>query len=1248
MQLNCQSINANIVLTKLLTYSLRPHFLCLSETWLKNNKKLPKFLDYHHIWRHRPGLQGGGLGILIRIGVQYQEIPLKYYKDGILEAQAVKIYDKNKNPISILNIYRAPDLKLTLAEIKHYVQQLGSKFIITGDFNAHSPILDDLVLRPDATGKIVEDLILKDNISLINPKNFYTRIATNAYATKSCLDLCLTSPNLADKTSVELGLDVGSDHFPVLISIQISPAFSTINPSKKWKFTPENLFDFKNSLPTSKIIKPATANELAKDISDRIFTTALNTIPRTSGQPREGRCTPWWDDECAVAKKAKRDAKKLLIRCPNGINVDNYKDKEKSFKKIIAKKKQKSFQDFISELDVDTPISKAHQKVRALKGYPPPPDAPLVSQGIIITDDVEKAQTLAYHYEDNSQTFSHKNLTEFEPKLLNAKKSGESHGYNKPITIQELLNTLKHVQNTAPGADKIPYMLLKNLPPHAMDELLYLYNTALHTGVFPELWKEGVIIPILKPGKPKEDPSSYRPITLLSCIGKIFERILKKRLEYIIEKDNLLSPSQTGFRIEQGTIDCLLRMDNTIRTSMSQNKTTIMIYIDLKNAFDSIWCEGLVSKLIDLGIKGNMLAILYDFLKNRPNKVTYNGSLSETFISQAGTPQGSVLSPSLFNLMLQDIPKNDSIQLYIYADDVSISCTDADINTARRNIQSYMKTLLKWCEEWGLKLNHDKTYIQYFSKKAKSYPIVRIENRAIKYKKTHKVLGMVLDSPKLSWRDHLVYLVSDCQRRLDLMKILSSPVWGASLKILRQHYIAYIRSKIDYGSILYHSSHSPLLNKLEVIQNTAMRLMTGARKTSPILSLQIESHIPPLKLHRGYLILKNYLKLMNKPTNFETSKALGLDDPLVPNPPLNSFRDKIKFQLLDHKLNPINRTPCPTLSPLPPWNSINHLITSYYNHQELNSNEKFNNYVNNKFPNFTSIYTDGSKSDSLDSVGCGMYIPITRLVHCWKLNNLHSVVASELYAIYKALSHIDSNLNNDVIILTDSKTALLLIKSSTPKTYKNIVFQIQVQILHLSMQRNIHLHWVKGHQGVTGNEIADKAANKAHSNAQIENFPLTCSEILSIYKKASYDYWKQYWEDNVEFSNKGTFLFNLRDGNINKNLFIFNDLKRREQVLLTRLRIGHAGVNSYLSRFRIIPNQDCSNCGAPVGDFEHYFFDCTEFETERHVLESSILALGFTSVNLKILFSGSTNPHNLDITKLLMTYILNTNMHKTL
>ena len=277
-----------------------------------------------------------------------------------------------------------------------------------------------------------------------------------------------------------------------------------------------------------------------------------------------------------------------------------------------------------------------------------------------------------------------------------------------------------------------------------------------------------------------------------------------------------------------------------------------------------------------------------------------------------------------------------------------------------------------------------------------------------------------------------------------------------------------------------------------------------------------------------------------------------------------------------------------------------------------------------------------------------MYHARSNLIYCWKLDNKHSVVSSELFAIYKALCFIEPNPTNNIIILSDSKTALLLIKNSHPKTYKNIVYYIQLKILQINNSGNIHLHWVKGHHGVAGNDIADKAANMAHNNNRTEAFPLTHSENLSIIKAAAFVQWKQYWEFNVQSTNTGTFLFNLRDGDIQKTKFIFNQLKRRDQVLLTRLRIGHAGVNSYLARFHIIAEQDCSNCGHSIGDFEHYFLYCPTFDEERYQLESSINQLGLDAINLKILFGGTDTPYNTEITKLLMPFIRQTDMHNSL
>ena len=143
--------------------------------------------------------------------------------------------------------------------------------------------------------------------------------------------------------------------------------------------------------------------------------------------------------------------------------------------------------------------------------------------------------------------------------------------------MSELKIAISKVKNTSPGEDNIPYILIKNLPEYILNEYLYIINYAFNVGYFPTQWKKGFILPIYKPNKPTNQPSSFRPITLLSCLGKIFERILNTRLQFIIEERNLLSPAQSGFRKNRGTMDTLLQMEQEVRSSLAGRKVSIFL-----------------------------------------------------------------------------------------------------------------------------------------------------------------------------------------------------------------------------------------------------------------------------------------------------------------------------------------------------------------------------------------------------------------------------------------------------------------------------------------------------------------------------------------------------------------------------------------------------------------------------------------------------------------------------------------------
>ena len=628
----------------------------------------------------------------------------------------------------------------------------------------------------------------------------------------------------------------------------------------------------------------------------------------------------------------------------------------------------------------------------------------------------------------------------------------------------------------------------------------------------------------------------------------------------------------------------------------------------------------------------------------------YNGSFSDWKRWESGTPQGSVLSPTLFNYMLQDIPLDSNIKSYIYADDITVSATANTVDDARKNIEGYLRKLVDWTKKWGLIISTEKTNMQYFTKKKINYIRVRMLGQTIRYVNEHRLLGMILDSPKLNWRMHVKNLIRDCRLRLDILKSVSSPVWGASAQLIRTFYISYIRTKIDYGCIFYDTA-GPILQKLDTIQNSALRLITGARKTSPILSLQVEAFIPSLKIHRGQCIIKKYLDLLHSVKNNHTARELGLDGGLnQTNCYPNSFNSRAKDWMEAFQLANIKRVPVPMVSPIEPWYDIKDLI-NYESNVIIRNNNEFLEYLNQNYINFNTTFTDGSKIKNPISVASAMYVPKDNVVRCWRVREEHSVVASELYAIYRAL-HWTKSQSQNFILFTDSTAALQIIASHTPKTYIDIVYKIQLLLKYIKNTRKVKLHWVRAHKNITGNEVADSAAAKGHQNDRTEVFKLSLSEIVGIMKRNVHTFWENDWIFSTAATGKGLHLKSLRDLPLIKDKLVFRLLNRREQVLLQRFRIGHVGVQAYLNRFKITGSPLCAEpiCQEEEVEetLEHYIFRCPAYTAHREEMFNVLNTMGVHNTNLKVLLGLSDNVINVEIVRIFIKYVVNTGKHNTL
>jgi len=235
---------------------------------------------------------------------------------------------------------------------------------------------------------------------------------------------------------------------------------------------------------------------------------------------------------------------------------------------------------------------------------------------------------------------------------------------------------------------------LKHLGPGAKRLLLSIFNQSWSTGTVPTSWKQAHIKPIPKKQADKRNPASYRPISLLSCIGKLLERIINKRLLYHLESKDVLTPTQTGYRQHRSVEDQLALLTQGIEDAFQEKKKVLAVFFDLSKAFDKVWKEGLQLKLLQAGVRGKMYKWLSDFLFNRTARVMVDGTISRLVKLREGVPQGGVISPTLFLVYINDltttVPKHVSNTLH--ADDFAVWCAEEHTSTAVYRIQNTQST----------------------------------------------------------------------------------------------------------------------------------------------------------------------------------------------------------------------------------------------------------------------------------------------------------------------------------------------------------------------------------------------------------------------------------------------------------------------------------------------------------------------------------------------------------------------------
>ena len=454
------------------------------------------------------------------------------------------MFVRDGSPICILNLYNSVK-DVSLQEMMYYVEQLGENYVIAGDFNAHSSILYSEMNRSiNSTGKSLEKLIQDHNVCLINPPNMYTYVDRRT-GKKSCLDLCLTSSNIAMLTSIAPCVDVGSDHLVVRVQLDILlQRYRWLRPGR-FRVSKDSLQKFGDHYVCVGLYLPTDLNTLVDDFMRRILDSAKVCfgVP-SSGESKTAKRTPWWSEERHNAVALQCRAFSKLQKRPTLENLINFEKYSAKSKYIIKKTKKESMQSFVSSLSHNIPQGTMWKKIKAFKKSYSPPTYPLSENNVPILEPVDKANALNRQFLGRSGDAVDEHFRDvIEDCCLRV-------GNINPELIgeEEVVEILSKLADKAPGFDGVTNKMIKHCNQQYKEELLNIINQSFHVGEFPMAWKFGVILPLLKAEKPKQNCSSYRPITLLSCFGKLLERVVQRRLEVYVENHKLLSHCQYGFR----------------------------------------------------------------------------------------------------------------------------------------------------------------------------------------------------------------------------------------------------------------------------------------------------------------------------------------------------------------------------------------------------------------------------------------------------------------------------------------------------------------------------------------------------------------------------------------------------------------------------------------------------------------------------------------------------------------------------
>ena len=1147
LQWNCRSLNTtHDQLVQFLSDSDHIYDALVFQSIGSTSLSLPSIPEFHY----PPYISISNSRIrnatYVRKGLQSSRL----YVNDFTVGHAVSVEIKDEEPVIIVNAY-LPEGVSSEDDIKWLKNLNSGRILVCGDFNCHSPLWDSSLNKSDKGGSCVEEILENIDLCILNDGTI-TRIPEVLNHKSSAIDLTFTSSNLYLKTSWDVLDDpLGSDHLPIHIMICNTPDTLLVGKQPNFIYDKADWSKFRCLLET--YIYPENyqdVDEWYSGFQSLVLSAAIKSIPMSNGKnsPKK-KINEWWNENCRKERAVYRKLVRKYKQNRSTTNLEILRKQKILYNKTLAEAKVSFWSNYVQDnVQSYRDSNTLYRKLRSVKGRYDPPDQPFLVDGKKITNPLEKVEVLASTFaavsQNSSLTTEQLNHRINEEAKFSTPQFTESEADQKftAIELNRALFGIKKVKKST-GVDPVSYSMIKRFPNKTKQALLQYFNYLWQSGSMPKVWREAHVSAIPKPGKPKKDPKSYRPIALTPHVSKLYERLVKNRLEFFLENNNLIPKCQSGFRRGRSCTENLVKFSSHVKRAMMRRRPVLATFYDIKRAYDTVWHKKLLQKLYDIGVSQNMYNFFCKFLEKRVIRVAIGDAVSKPYVLDMGIPQGSIVAPTAFSIMLSDINKlklNRSC-ISLYADDLAMWTTAryrrTDINYFFKNelacFQSNVNTIVNYMENNGFTLSPEKTTFMVFTSARVSEEVyIEIYNTKIHTSKEVKYLGVIFDKI-FSFDSHIKHLIQKTRKNLNLIKLMKKENGLNDINLMRNLVISLVRSRLTYGQEIFYSAPSTYLAKLQRTETSIIKTIFNIPQTANPLLVYREIGIKPLNFTRRLQTTKTFFRLgcsendVDKeidPDFNDSGASLArnnkLKRPLIFSKSI-SITSYSQFLIDKADLGGTFLECIPQCKfPYAPWEE-NHIdvVTDF---GELNKSDHgllLSTLSHEKIDELSSewllVYTDGS-IDNSGQTGCAFVIPQFNITQKFRLKSGISIFSAEMYAIEQALIFCRRIVNcPKICILSDSRSALQAIKNRSDNRVESIF-----NILSLIQEFNLHnieilLHWIPSHTGIPGNEHADKAAKDAATNDSLPltDIPLTFSEASSKLKKANDELWQ------IEFEN---------------------------------------------------------------------------------------------------------------------------------